>query len=50
MIMFTQLIKLPHLSVLHVHINGVSPHQSQGHTDNELLLEMEKELSTNHTI
>ena len=46
-IMFTQLFKLPHLNILHVHIKQFSSHQSE---DNELLLEMEKVLSTNHTI
>ena len=46
-IMFTQLFKLPHLSILHVHIVSL---QSQDHIDNGLLREMEKVLSTNHTI
>ena len=46
-IMFTQLFKLPHLNILHVDIPS---HQSEDHIDNELLLEMEKVLSTNHTI
>ena len=49
-IMFTQLFKLPHLTILHVHINIVLADQSEEHTDNELLLEMEKVLSTNHSI
>ena len=49
-IMFTQLFKPPHLSILHVHINGVLSDQSYHHIDNELLVEMEKVLSTNHTI
>ena len=49
-IMFTQLFKLPHLSILHVHINQYVCDQSGEHIDNELLLEMEKVLSTNHTI
>ena len=47
MIMFTQLFKLPHLSILHVDITKLL---SEEHIDNELLLEMEKVLSTNHTI
>ena len=46
-IMFTQLFKLPHLSILHVKFIST---QSEDHIDNELLLEMEKVLSTNHTI
>ena len=49
-IMFTQLFKLPHLTILHVHINNFLSHQSEDHIDNELLVEMEKVLSTNHTI
>ena len=49
-IMFTQLFKLPHLSILHVHIICVTSDQSYDHIDNELLVEMEKVLSTNHTI
>ena len=49
-IMFTQLFKLPNLSILHVHIKQVLSHQSEEHIDNELLLEMDKVLSTNHTI
>ena len=49
-IMYTQLFKLPHLSILHVHINNLSITESEDHSDNELLLEMEKVLSTNHTI
>ena len=49
-IMFTQLFKLPHLTNLHVHFNDVSSHQSYHPVDNELLLEMEEVLSTNHTI
>ena len=50
LIMFTQLFKPPHLSILHVHINGVLSDQSYHLIDNELLVEMEKVLSTNHTI
>ena len=46
-IMFTQLFKLPYLSILHVHIPAV---QSEDLIHNELLVEMEKVLSTNHTI
>ena len=46
-IMFTQLFKMPYLNILHVDIPS---HQSEDHIDNELLLEMEKVLSTNHTI
>ena len=49
-IMFTQLFKLPHLSILHVHIQKFHSTQSEKHIDNELLLEMEKVLSTNCTI
>ena len=49
-IMFTQLFKPPHLSILHLHINGVLSDQSYHLIDNELLVEMEKVLSTNHTI
>ena len=49
-IMFTQLFKLPHLNILHVHILKLSYVQSYHLIDNELLLEMEKVLSTNHTI
>ena len=49
-IMFTQLFKLPHLNILHVHIKKFLSTQSEDHIDNELLLEMEKLLSTNHTI
>ena len=45
--MLTQLFKLPHLTILHVHINTVL---SKDHIDNELLVEMEKVSSTNHTI
>ena len=45
--MLTQLFKLPHLIILHVHIFS---RQSQDHIDNGLLREMEKVLSTNHTI
>ena len=45
-IMFTQFFKLPHLSILHVHINTFYEER----IDNELLLEMEKVLSTNHSI
>ena len=46
-IMFTQLFKLPHLSIVHVDIMKLL---SEEHIDNELLLEMEEILSTNHTI
>ena len=46
-IMFTQLFKLPHLNILHV---DILPTLIEDHTDNELLVEMEKVLSTNHTI
>ena len=46
-IMFTQLFKLPHLTILHVHIKNFFFTQPE---DNELLVEMEKVLSTNHTI
>ena len=49
-IMLTQLFKLPHLNILHVHIEQFSDYQPEEHIDNELLLEMEKVLSTNHTI
>ena len=49
-IMFTQLFKLPHLSILHVHINSILSDQSEEHIENELLLEMAKVLSTNLTI
>ena len=50
-IMFTQLFKLPHLSILHVHINKLYVQTcTEKHIDNELLLEMEKVLSINHTI
>ena len=50
-IMFTQLFKLPHLSILHVHINKLYVQTcTEDHIDNELLLEMEKVLSTNRTI
>ena len=49
-IMFTQLFELPHLNILHVHIKLLSSRHSEDHIDNELLLEMEKVLSTNHTI
>ena len=49
-IMFTQLFKLPHLTILHVHIKKFLSTQSEEHIDNELLVEMEKVLSTNHTI
>ena len=48
-IMLTQLFKLPHLSILHVHFTQDLAKQSEKHIDNELLLEMEKALS-NHTI
>ena len=48
-IMCTQLFKLPHLSILHVDMPYVYD-QSEDHIDNELLVEMEKVLSTNHTI
>ena len=50
-IMFTQLFKLSHLSILHVHIIQFSSNaRSEEYTDNQLLLEMEKALSTNHSI
>ena len=49
-IMFTKLFKLPHLTILHVCITNISSDQSEDHIDNGLLLEMEKVLSTNHTI
>ena len=48
--MFTLLFKVPHLNILHVLIYKSLPTQSEDHTDNELLVEMEKVLSTNHTI
>ena len=48
--MFTQLFKLPHLNILHVHIKQKSLYQSKQHIDNELLVVMEEVLSTNHTI
>ena len=48
-IMCTQLFKLPHLSILHVDMPYVYD-QSEDHIDNEVLVEMEKVLSTNHTI
>ena len=48
-IMFAQVFKLPHLSILHVHIGRLSV-ESEDHIDDELLVEMEKVLSTNHTI
>ena len=47
-IMFTQLFKLHHLNILHVHIEQYSTDNSD--IDHELLQEMEKVLSTNHTI
>ena len=46
--MLTQMFKLPHLSILHIHIKLSSFYQSKEHTDNGLLLEMEKVLSRNH--
>ena len=49
-IMFTQLFKLPHLSILHVHIKRFISLQLKYHIHNELLLEMEKVLSINYTI
>ena len=49
-IMFAQLFKLPHLNILHVQIKKLLSTQSEDHIDNELLVEMEKVLSTNHTI
>ena len=49
-IMFTQLFKMPHLGILHVHIKHFASLQLNDHIDHELLLEMEKVLSTNHTI
>ena len=48
--MFIQLFKLPHLNILHVDISYLSVHQPKEHIHNELLLEMEKVLSSNHTI
>ena len=48
--MFTHLFKLPFLSILHVDIQYLSINQSEEHIDNELLVEMEKVLSTNYTI
>ena len=48
-IMFSQLFKLPHLTILHACITNISSDQSD-HIDNGLLQEMEKVLSTNHTI
>ena len=47
-IMFRQLFKLPHLSILHVDIGHFFSTQSEDHIDNELLVEMEKVLSINH--
>ena len=49
-IMFTQLFKLCYLNILHVDIKKSFCSQSEDHIDNELLVEMEKVLSTNHTI
>ena len=49
-IIFIQLFKLPHLNILHVDIPYLSIHQPEEHIHMELLLQMEKELSTNHTI
>ena len=50
-IMFTHLFKLPHLNILHVHINKLYAFfESEDHIDKELLLEMENVLSANHTI
>ena len=49
-IMFTQLFKLPHLNILHVRIGTLHSIHLEDHTDNELLVEMEKVLSTNHSI
>ena len=49
-IMFTQLFKLPHLNILHVRIHKLHSIHFEDHIDNELLVEMEKVLSTNHTI
>ena len=49
-IMFTQLFKLPHLNILHVHIYMLHSIHFEDHIDNELLVEMEKVLSINHTI
>ena len=46
-IMLRHLFKLPHLNILHVHIKRFPSTQSE---DCELLVEMEKVLSTNHTI
>ena len=49
-IMFTQQFKLPYLNILHVHIEKFLFTESEELIDNELLVEMEKVLSTNHTI
>ena len=49
-IMFTHLFKLPHLIILHVNIKYLLSRQSDDHIDNELFVEMEKVLSTNHTV
>ena len=49
-IMFTQLFKLLHLNILSVHFHNFSFFESEDHIDNELLLEMEMALSTNHTV
>ena len=48
-IMFTQLFKLPRLSILHVHIN-IEFDSYDEYNESELLLEMEKGLFANHTI
>ena len=52
-ILFTLLFKLPHLNILHVHIIKLCVQtctENHNFIDNELILEMEKVLSTNHTI
>ena len=49
-IMFTHLFKLLQLTILHVQIENFLSTLSEEHIDNELLVEMEKVLSTNHTI
>ena len=49
-IMFTQLFTLPHLNILHVDIEQLSSNQSVYGINNQLLVEMEAVLYTNHTI
>ena len=49
-IMLTHLFKLPHLNILHVHIHTLLSQRSYHLIGNELLVEMERVLSTNHTI